>query len=200
MNLKTLTAQDVISMVTFSCDGCNDTVKKPKASQHAQRCRTSLTCIDCSRTFWSGDWASHNSCISEAEAYQGALYKPTKKELKRKAVEQAAEQATATKLVVEAPASAVTAPVEAVLPTTTSSDTIVSSSKRHKKNEKTGSVEEKDSPKTMLTAMIKDGQSISLHKALKLLKGQQKLDKEDERSFLKQVFIKKHADGQLLIN
>jgi cell growth-regulating nucleolar protein len=55
-----------------------------KANQHAQRCRGSLTCIDCSKTFWNGEWGPHNSCISEAQAYQGALYKPTKKELKRK--------------------------------------------------------------------------------------------------------------------
>lgn len=80
-------------MVTFSCDRCNDTVKKPKANQHAQKCRAPLTCIDCSKTFDNGDWSVHNACITEAEAYQGALYKPTKKELKRKASEKEKEKA-----------------------------------------------------------------------------------------------------------
>ncbi|CCG80834.1 Putative uncharacterized protein [Taphrina deformans PYCC 5710] len=190
-------------MVTFSCDSCNDTVKKPKANQHAQRCRAGLTCIDCSKTFYSGDWSVHNSCISEAEAYQGALYKPTKKELKRKNMEKAAELAGATKLVTESPASSVVAPLEAVLP----KDSIIvseSSSKKQKKEKSAGVPAEAKSPGgvdvSLLKAVIPDGQTISIHKALKLLKAQNKLDKESEKTLLKTVQLSKASDGTIVLS
>ena len=61
-------------MVTFSCDLCADAVKKPKASQHMMRCRATMTCVDCGKVFNATTVNSHNSCVSEAEKYQGKLY------------------------------------------------------------------------------------------------------------------------------
>ncbi|WWD01379.1 hypothetical protein V866_008322 [Kwoniella sp. B9012] len=67
-------------MVSFQCDACADTVKKPKLDQHRNRCHASFTCLDCSTTFRNpGEYKSHTTCVSEAEKYQGALYKGPKK-------------------------------------------------------------------------------------------------------------------------
>ncbi|WWD15921.1 hypothetical protein CI109_100345 [Kwoniella shandongensis] len=67
-------------MVSFQCDGCADTVKKPKLDQHRQRCFASFTCLDCSTTFRNpSEYKSHTSCVSEEQKYQGALYKGPKK-------------------------------------------------------------------------------------------------------------------------
>jgi len=38
----------------------------------------SVSCIDCSKTFSGEDMHSHTSCISEAEKYQGALFRGKK--------------------------------------------------------------------------------------------------------------------------
>ncbi|KAI7859940.1 hypothetical protein BDC45DRAFT_530396 [Circinella umbellata] len=65
-------------MVSFQCDFCGDVVKKPKLDQHRNRCHSTFTCIDCSTTFQDTSYKSHTSCISEAEKYQGALYKGKK--------------------------------------------------------------------------------------------------------------------------
>ncbi|EJU04429.1 hypothetical protein DACRYDRAFT_48498, partial [Dacryopinax primogenitus] len=63
----------------FRCDACGDTVKKPKLDQHSYKCHSSVTCIDCSKTFAGPvEWKSHTSCISEAEKYQKGLYKGPK--------------------------------------------------------------------------------------------------------------------------
>ncbi|KAI9103279.1 hypothetical protein DFS34DRAFT_608119 [Phlyctochytrium arcticum] len=71
-------------MVSFVCDSCQETLKKPKLDQHKGRCRQAqFTCIDCSTTFQGFDYRSHTSCISEAEKYQGALYKGNKKNQKK---------------------------------------------------------------------------------------------------------------------
>ncbi|KNE68201.1 hypothetical protein AMAG_12880 [Allomyces macrogynus ATCC 38327] len=63
-------------MVSFICDHCQETVKKPKADQHVNRCwPPALSCVDCSVSFTSQSYKSHTSCISEAEKYQKSLYK-----------------------------------------------------------------------------------------------------------------------------
>jgi hypothetical protein len=63
-------------MVSFNCDNCQETVKKPRLDQHSWKCQASFTCIDCSKTFYnSQEWKDHTSCISEAQKYQKALYK-----------------------------------------------------------------------------------------------------------------------------
>ncbi|RXK39520.1 hypothetical protein M231_03189 [Tremella mesenterica] len=66
-------------MVSFQCDSCADTVKKPQLDKHRQKCRGSFTCLDCSTTFHDQAYKSHTTCISEAEKYQGALFKAPKK-------------------------------------------------------------------------------------------------------------------------
>jgi len=68
-------------MVSFSCDCCGDVIKKPKLNNHASGCRgiSSWTCIDCMKVFNLKDVASHTACMSEAQKYQGSLYRGDKK-------------------------------------------------------------------------------------------------------------------------
>ncbi|KAJ5147477.1 hypothetical protein N7476_000996 [Penicillium atrosanguineum] len=69
-------------MVSFSCENCGDVLTKKKLDPHRNQCRgASFTCIDCMVHFWGTDYRSHTSCMSEAQKYQGALYKekPNKK-------------------------------------------------------------------------------------------------------------------------
>ena len=65
-------------MVYFVCEGCNETLKKNQVDKHAMKCRNcyAVTCVDCSVTFHGYDYAAHITCVSEAEKYEGALYKP----------------------------------------------------------------------------------------------------------------------------
>jgi len=54
-------------------------VTKPKVSTHASRCGSNaFSCVDCNQVFRAGSWNSHTNCISEAEKYQGALFKGKK--------------------------------------------------------------------------------------------------------------------------
>jgi len=59
-------------MVFFSCDGCGEMLKKNKVDAHAARCRrcVSVSCVDCSVSFWGDDYRTHTSCITEAERYE----------------------------------------------------------------------------------------------------------------------------------
>ncbi|KAJ6145515.1 hypothetical protein N7470_009410 [Penicillium chermesinum] len=69
-------------MVSFSCEGCGDVLTKKKLDPHRGQCRgASFTCIDCMVHFNGTEYRSHTSCMSEAQKYQGALYKekPNKK-------------------------------------------------------------------------------------------------------------------------
>ncbi|SPQ97225.1 Zinc finger C2H2 LYAR-type domain-containing protein [Plasmodiophora brassicae] len=61
-------------MVSFSCDGCNETLKKQKVAKHFCGSR-SVSCIDCSKTFYDDEYAAHTSCISEAAKYEKSLYR-----------------------------------------------------------------------------------------------------------------------------
>lgn len=72
-------------MVSFICNVCGQTVRKAQVERHYQNdCRNCevLSCIDCGRDFHGDEYASHTSCISEAEKYQGKLYKPKDKQNK----------------------------------------------------------------------------------------------------------------------
>ena len=74
------------TMVSFSCEVCNDTIIKKKLDQHTQRCYGAyFTCIDCSTTFEGTEYRKHTSCITEDEKYQKSLYKkkPAKGQPKR---------------------------------------------------------------------------------------------------------------------
>ena len=60
------------NMVSFSCDNCQETIKKPKLKQHSYRCSNSFTCIDCSKSFPAVN--THTSCMEEHEKYQKHIY------------------------------------------------------------------------------------------------------------------------------
>lgn len=63
-------------MVSFSCEGCGDVLTKKKLDPHRNQCRgASFTCIDCMVHFQGTDYRAHTSCMSEAQKYQGALYR-----------------------------------------------------------------------------------------------------------------------------
>jgi cell growth-regulating nucleolar protein len=64
-------------MVFFVCDYCNETLKKNQVEKHCFKCRScnSVTCVDCSVTFFENDYAAHIVCISEAEKYEKSLFK-----------------------------------------------------------------------------------------------------------------------------
>ncbi|KAJ5577967.1 uncharacterized protein N7459_006931 [Penicillium hispanicum] len=63
-------------MVSFSCEGCGDVLTKKKLDPHRNQCRgASFTCIDCMVHFRGTEYQSHTACMSEAQKYQGALYK-----------------------------------------------------------------------------------------------------------------------------
>lgn len=58
-------------MVSFVCDVCQETIKKPKLDQHFGRCpRAVFSCIDCCTSFKGVDYRQHNSCMTEVEKYQ----------------------------------------------------------------------------------------------------------------------------------
>mmetsp|Transcript_8512 Transcript_8512/g.16040 ORF Transcript_8512/g.16040 Transcript_8512/m.16040 type:complete len:273 (+) Transcript_8512:53-871(+) len=67
-------------MVFFSCDKCAETLKKSKVDIHARRCGCdSVSCVDCSVSFWGDDYKQHTSCVTEAERYEKSVYKGPKK-------------------------------------------------------------------------------------------------------------------------
>lgn len=72
-------------MVSFSCNACGKTVRKAQVERHYQNecpdCNV-LSCIDCGNDFYGDEYTTHTSCISEAEKYQGKLYKPKDKQNK----------------------------------------------------------------------------------------------------------------------
>jgi len=66
-------------MVNFSCDQCGAILKKRQVSGHFFRCEgETVSCLDCQKVFWGNDFELHNSCITEAEKYQGNLYQGKK--------------------------------------------------------------------------------------------------------------------------
>ncbi|QSZ30117.1 hypothetical protein DSL72_004637 [Monilinia vaccinii-corymbosi] len=63
-------------MVSFSCENCGDVLTKKKLDPHRNQCRgASYTCLDCMVHFQGLEYRSHTSCMSEAQKYQGALYR-----------------------------------------------------------------------------------------------------------------------------
>ncbi|PKY01224.1 hypothetical protein P168DRAFT_293044 [Aspergillus campestris IBT 28561] len=64
-------------MVSFSCENCGDILTKKKLDPHRNRCRgCTFTCIDCMTHFWGTEYRSHTTCMTEAQKYEGSLYKP----------------------------------------------------------------------------------------------------------------------------
>lgn len=86
-------------MVTFSCSGCGETMKKAKVEHHLHACRNCdyVTCIDCSKDFHDDKYKNHTSCISENQKYgaAGEVHKQNKGDVKQqewiKSVRSAAE-------------------------------------------------------------------------------------------------------------
>ncbi|KAA8642078.1 hypothetical protein EYZ11_005618 [Aspergillus tanneri] len=72
-------------MVSFSCEACGDILTKKKLDPHRNQCRgASFTCIDCMVHFQGTQYRSHTSCMTEAQKYQGALYKEKPSKNQRK--------------------------------------------------------------------------------------------------------------------
>lgn len=58
-------------MPSFVCDHCQETLKKAKLDQHAQRCRLhSFSCIDCYKSFKGIEYRNHFTCITEVQKYE----------------------------------------------------------------------------------------------------------------------------------
>lgn len=58
------------TMPSFVCDSCQETLKKAKLDQHAQRCRQAVfSCIDCHTNFKGTEYRAHFSCITEVQKY-----------------------------------------------------------------------------------------------------------------------------------
>eukprot|EP00002_Diphylleia_rotans_P037119 TRINITY_DN8268_c0_g1_i1.p2 TRINITY_DN8268_c0_g1~~TRINITY_DN8268_c0_g1_i1.p2 ORF type:complete len:195 (-),score=56.94 TRINITY_DN8268_c0_g1_i1:158-742(-) len=73
-------------MVYFVCDKCQTTLKKNQVDKHYGHCRNpSVSCVDCGVSFPDEEYNGHTTCISEAEKYQGALYKGKRKDDKANA-------------------------------------------------------------------------------------------------------------------
>ncbi|TVY60657.1 UPF0743 protein [Lachnellula suecica] len=71
-------------MVSFSCEACGDVLTKKKLDPHRNQCHgASFTCLDCMVHFYGNEYRAHTSCISEAQKYQGALYRPEKEKKKQ---------------------------------------------------------------------------------------------------------------------
>ena len=69
-------------MVFFTCNACGASLKKNQVERHYQNeCPTCeiLSCMDCGQDFYGDAYANHTKCISEAEKYQGSLYKESGK-------------------------------------------------------------------------------------------------------------------------
>jgi hypothetical protein len=58
-------------MVTFFCDGCQGSIKKPQIAKHVHQCRfaSTFSCIDCGKDFNCTTVQQHTACVSEAQKY-----------------------------------------------------------------------------------------------------------------------------------
>lgn len=93
-------------MVFFSCDGCGEMLKKSRVDAHAARCNRceSVSCVDCSISFWGDDYRNHTSCITEAERYEKTVYTgPKKNDTNRKLTPQEKWQAIIREALERAP-------------------------------------------------------------------------------------------------
>ena len=69
-------------MVFFTCNACGASLKKNQVEKHYQyKCPSCevLSCMDCGLEFYGDAYASHTQCITEAEKYQGSLFKESGK-------------------------------------------------------------------------------------------------------------------------
>ncbi|WEW56785.1 hypothetical protein PRK78_002239 [Emydomyces testavorans] len=76
-------------MVSFQCEACGDVFTKKKLDPHRSQCRgATFSCLDCMVHFQGTEYRSHTTCMSEAQKYQGTLYKerPSKAQKRKKSV------------------------------------------------------------------------------------------------------------------
>ncbi|KAG5361706.1 UPF0743 protein [Yarrowia sp. C11] len=164
-------------MVSFSCEVCNDTIVKKKLSTHQSQCRGAyFTCIDCSTTFFNNDHVKHTSCISEAEKYEGALYRGKKTQQGKQAQQQVPKPVTSK-------------PVE-----------------EPKKEEKHAKVEKTKDQKDKKNKNKKDsnssGSSLDISKPTsmyKIVKDLKKNKNISEKEILKSFKIEKNDKGELVL-
>jgi cell growth-regulating nucleolar protein len=168
-------------MVSFICDTCQDTVKKPKVPQHMQRCRGcwSLSCIDCGVSFDKQSIGSHTSCVTEEEKYHKSVYQP-KGGKKRKAEENDAPEFAKKD---NAPSNV---PSEPTVPVVDSSNV---EKERKEKKTKTEKKKTADSGKTFdIKLPIADGKPLSLEKYVKqlgkVLRKDRKMPKSEAKDFV----------------
>eukprot|EP00920_Eleutheroschizon_duboscqi_P037493 GHVT01089852.1.p1 GENE.GHVT01089852.1~~GHVT01089852.1.p1 ORF type:complete len:183 (-),score=34.14 GHVT01089852.1:835-1383(-) len=64
-------------MVAFTCDVCQDVVKKNKIESHCMHgaCQGAwnFTCLDCGEVFQGFSYKAHNQCITEEDKYNGCF-------------------------------------------------------------------------------------------------------------------------------
>lgn len=157
-------------MVTFSCEVCNESMLKKKADQHTSRCYGAyFTCIDCSTTFNGTDYRQHTQCITEDQKYQGALYRPKKKQ-----------------------DQAFPAPKAALKVKETKKETKEEPKEESRK-------ESKDESKNTDLKKGKKSEVVDLarHKNQRLSKVLKKLSKDDKKILLKRIFITEEGDLKL---
>jgi len=70
----------IFSMPSFSCDYCQVTLKKKAAENHLNSCSSVVSCLDCGKSFDYDALKAHTQCISEAQKYQGKLFRPKGKD------------------------------------------------------------------------------------------------------------------------
>ncbi|KAJ2720597.1 hypothetical protein GGI07_004514 [Coemansia sp. Benny D115] len=123
-------------MVSFSCNVCQATIKKPKLDAHVQRCRNaSFCCIDCGVDFVGTSYRAHTSCMTEVEKYQGKAGKHNGKPQHPKPAPQQQKPRQAVKSTVDQLLAMTSAP-----PSTTGAAPCDTRSKKHE----SGSVADAD--------------------------------------------------------
>ncbi|KAJ3370840.1 hypothetical protein GGF31_003868 [Allomyces arbusculus] len=197
-------------MVSFICDHCQETVKKPKADQHVNRCwPPALSCVDCSVSFTGQSYKSHTSCISEAEKYQKSLYKAPRNN-KQNNGNQRNQQREQKQQQQQKPTAPVAAPVEQEL--TPAASPVPESKKRAATDEepaKETKKAKKDDAKIDVAAALKEVGSTSgldyddlVKKVVKQLRRAHKdLDKKAaKKAVSEQIKFTISADGNVSVS
>ncbi|XP_069600940.1 cell growth-regulating nucleolar protein isoform X2 [Ranitomeya imitator] len=78
-----------VTMVFFTCNGCGESLKKAQVEKHVGNCRSCqcLSCIDCGKDFWGGDYKTHLKCVTEDEKYGGKGFEAKAKKGEEKQVQ-----------------------------------------------------------------------------------------------------------------
>ncbi len=139
-----------------------------------------MTCIDCGTSFYDRSFKQHTQCISEAEKYQGALYKGKKgnSQQQNKQNQQPQKQNVEEKKVTEE----------------TKTEVVISKPKevKTKKDKKSKSEDEKSKD---FSKYVKN--ETNLYKVLKKI---QKDDKIEIKDLLKKFKLIKSDDGSIKIS